>query len=786
MWGENGEMPTKHQSSSSADGRVSGLLLASLCALVAALGCLAAPGLARAGTCSNEEFRTGAAANLPDCRGYELVTPPFKEAALSSLENGGLGPRGFFGMSANGLHVDLFSVGDFGDAQSALSANSYELSRTESGWGERNIDLPAAEFPASSPIATTPEFNKVLYEARSASESIYDKDLWLREAGGTMVDLGPFYSPASTVGPPGSGGGLVGRPGEQGVNGFLVGASTDLSHVVFEASGWPGDGNGNLFEYVEGQGGPPALVSATPAGEPCRAEKLNAEGVPNTHLDEKDVSADGSTVFFGIEPGGCPSGGPTVNELYARIDAARTVAISEPSAVDCSACDTSPGVLAAASFDGASADGSKVFFTTTQPLLGSDPSANVYEYDFDAPQASSADPDGRIVPVSAGDWGVGGAQVQEVLKVSEDGSRVYFTAAGALSGARNTQGAAPIEGEPNLYVFERDAQFPGGRLSFIATTGAIGSASVTPADGQFVVFTSSAKGITPGDTSTAPQVFEYDAGSGSHPPTLVRVSIGQNGFNDNGNTDRFYAEIPPEEYDLPRAVSENGEYVVFQSPDGLTPAALNGWRGEYERLTQAGNRVKEAYYAQNVYEYHDGDVYLVSDGQDTSYNSTSIRAHPNGVGELGEVVSSVRVRGLSPSGDDIFFETDDRLAPQDLDTQVDLYDARIEGGFPAPVSLLPGCSGDACQGQLSSTPTLLSPGSESQAGESPPLVAEPAAASKPKSKALTPAQKLANALRTCKKNKAPKQREACEKRAHKQYPTAKKAQKASDKKKDRS
>ena len=48
-------------------------------------------------------------------------------------------------------------------------------------------------------------------------------------------------------------------------------------------------------------------------------------------------------------------------------------------------------------FVGASEDGSKVFFETTQPLLGGDTSNNIYEYDFDAP------PGERIVRVSGGD-----------------------------------------------------------------------------------------------------------------------------------------------------------------------------------------------------------------------------------------------------------------------------------------------------------------------------------------------------------------------------------------------
>ena len=55
---------------------------------------------------------------------------------------------------------------------------------------------------------------------------------------------------------------------------------------------------------------------------------------------------------------------------------------------------------------------------------------------------------------------------------------------------------------------------------------------LTP-DGSFLVFVSSTDHLTPDDTSTAPQVFEYDAQTGA----LVRVSIGQDGYNDNGNTD---------------------------------------------------------------------------------------------------------------------------------------------------------------------------------------------------------------------------------------------------------
>ena len=122
-------------------------------------------------------------------------------------------------------------------------------------------------------------------------------------------------------------------------------------------------------------------------------------------------------------------------------------------------------------------------------------------------------------------------------------------------------------------------------------------------------------------------------------------------------------------------------------------------------------------YAKNVYEYHDGNVYLISDGHDLN------------------VVPPVSLEGTDASGDDVFFNTADQLAPQDTDTDEDVYDARVDGGFPAP-ALAPECAGDACQGPLSPTPTLLAPGSEFQAGEAAPLAAPaPVVAPKPAVKA---------------------------------------------------
>jgi len=111
--------------------------------------------------------------------------------------------------------------------------------------------------------------------------------------------------------------------------------------------------------------------------------------------------------------------------------------------------------------------------------------------------------------------------------------------------------------------------------------------------------------------------------------------------------------------------------------------------------------------------------------------------------------------------------------PQDTDTQYSWYDAREEGGFPAP-ALEAGCSGEACQGAPGVPPGLPSLGGSAVTaggGNLPP----PPPATKAKAKPLTRAQKLAKALAVCRRLKRAK-RHACEVKAKRAYgPKAKKS-----------
>jgi hypothetical protein len=186
-------------------------------------------------------------------------------------------------------------------------------------------------------------------------------------------------------------------------------------------------------------------------------------------------------------------------------------------------------------------------------------------------------------------------------------------------------------------------------------------ANVSP-DGRFLVFTSHAR-LTPDDTSIsgAQQVFRYDAQTGD----LIRISVGNDGFDDNGNRStrtpcvvhNFCSEdgeiaaplhLYGEGLRRDSTMSDNGSYVFFESPVGLTPQALDD--------ASAGSYLGIPLYAENVYEWHDGHVYLISDGRDTG---------------LGQRCPGSCLFGSDSSGANVFFSTVDSLVPQDVDTELD-------------------------------------------------------------------------------------------------------------------
>jgi hypothetical protein len=146
-----------------------------------------------------------------------------------------------------------------------------------------------------------------------------------------------------------------------------------------------------------------------------------------------------------------------------------------------------------------------------------------------------------------------------------------------------------------------------------------------------------------------------------------------------------------------------------------------------------------------VYEYEDGQVYLLAAGS----------AHEE-------------LFGADPSGDNVFFTTSEPLVAQDTDTGQDLYDARVDGGFPAP-AVPAECKGETCQAPVAPAPALGAPASAVFAGPGNLLSSAPVTPVTPKAKPLTRAQKLARALKACRREKSKRSRASCEKRARAKY-----------------
>jgi hypothetical protein len=720
-------------------------LLRSRGVLAAVLGLAILPALSgSASACPNEVLRLELqSGQLPDCRAYELVSPPYKEGAFISSA---------FAVSPDGSRFIGGSLGAFAGAAEDIpvgDANvagvAYLFSRDGSGWVPTSLVPPASAYVSDGMFDASAELGSSLWElALPQPEGV--TSFYREQPVGTFTKIGPATPAPEVV--------------NKRMYGYL-GASADLSHVLFSilpGLRWPFDstveGRGTLYEYVgveqPGEGRAPELVGVNGGSTALISQcgtRLGSSGSEDNEAKGSmynAISASGERIFFTAvgkdEAPGCTGAAPLVGELFAREESPgeelRTVPISEPSRAECEACVIG-GELKDAVFQGASLDGSKVFFTTEQELLPGAVGENLYEYDFDAPEGERIS---RIsVPAS------GEAQVQGLARIAEDGSHAYFVAKGVLTETPNGVGNKAIAGADNLYVYERDELFPTGRMSFVATLLPGDSTDWQRADerpviasgnGDFLVFASIADLTNEGLGGVGPQtqVFQYNAVTGG----LLRASIGQNGYNDNDRSPLIGSRIVngfPSAYSYAQvdsAASANGAQapedgaVFFESPDALTPQALSDQPNSLNELVP------------NIYEFSAGSVYLLSDGHDVS----TVNSNPGSY-----------LAGSDPSGGDVFFFTADSLIPQDGDTQQDLYDARVEGGFPVPV--LPAtCSGETCRG--APAPALaLSPlgGSATQAAEAEavPAVAAP---SKTTSKA-----KLKKKQKAKKKHKVVKRRQ---------------------------
>lgn len=578
-------------------------------------------------TCPNAAVRAqNNSLDLPDCRAYEMVSAPFKAGFPARL-------RAF---SDEGI-VTYVSTGGFADSpQGTLLTIFYHAERASAGW-----------------TTTSSAQSDVIYDAQTTG--LYGESADLRQS---LWAMSRRDVPGDTLGfwlrsPDG----VFTRVGDASLQGYLPVVeplvSDDLSHVVFRFGTAGGAFETALWEHVGTGNGLPRAVSVDNQGQPATNDSC-----------PKSISGDGRVIVFSLGDG-CDGG---LLSLRARVGGVATVAVSD------SECTRTPADergacngVAPALYAGAAADGSRVFFTTTQQLVNEDTDAtnDLYACDIPAGVPAPVGSANRCASLAQVSGAASKAQVENAVAVSRDGSRVYFVAQGVLASNLGVGGVGASAGVPNLYLWERDGGDPVGQTRFVAGLGSSGNdltrAQMTP-DGRYLLFTTANPLVTAGvgaDSDLMTDVYRYDADT----PAIVRVSTSVAGGGANGG---FGAASSAR-----RSMTADGSTVIFSTAEALSRSDTNG--------------------VVDVYAWHDGHVSMIS------RDGVNIAAGYNDDFAV-----------ITPSGRDIYFTTASAVVAADGDASIDLYDARIGGGFE-PAKTPPECSGDACQGQHGLPPLLTAP-----------------------------------------------------------------------------
>jgi hypothetical protein len=627
--------------------------------------------------CPNEALRAeNNSLSLPECRAYEQVTPSNK-AGYPAIR---------FTYSDDGPAVGYLShagnIANSGQGSAGAGLNHYVSVRSSTGWETlSNLNGPSGSLysepdalnATTVPQAYSSDLRSSLWWTNPHGESRIENYAYLRKPDGSFALIG--------------GGSIHRLPFGAGEEAFKF-SSVDLSHVVIGTS-YIGDApyGPGLYEFVGTGNGAPHRVDLDNSGQPISECPAN-EPFESPSAVGKAMSTDGRTIFL-VTLGGCGGAGPPADEVWARVDGTTSFDISQS---QCTRSVSDPGGVcnapADATFQGAATNGSRVFFTTTQQLVNADTDQTNDLYACDIPAGTptptgTANPCPSLTEVSGG---VSGARVEAASRsradnggqkplagflplVSPDGSTVFFVAQGVLATNHDAFGQPSMSGNFNLYAWREDASHPAGQTTFIGRLNSLNDVTgQSTSDGHYFAFTA-ASPLVPTDTDSARDVYRYNDEDG----VLVRVSTNTSGVG--GNVDGLDATLdetgndPEQSTPTPgRAVSSDGSAIVFSTSDPLSPLDHNG--------------------AEDVYLWKDGRVSLIS---------------PGSVGGGGSEAA------ISGEGQDIYFATRQQLTSGDGDDVLDVYDARIGGGFTA-LQQTASCLGEACQPKAAELPTDSAPG----------------------------------------------------------------------------
>lgn len=611
--------------------------------------------------CPNAQFRVGPSAPLPDCRAYEMVSPVEKNngdvIALPNISNL---PASFDRSAVAGGKLTYSAYRSFGDAQSSPYTSQYLATRDPNlGWVSHGIS-PARgiNILPSGPTLDT-EF-KMFSSDLCRGWLLHDSDPIL--APGAIEGFANFYrrdecaavnfEALTTTSPPNS------TPRQ--FTPELQGVTADGSGAIFRTDVAPFPGTGKFLVYGA-RGGELRQICVLPNGSPtssgCSAGTASG-GLSDgrSHAVSHAMSEDGSRIFWS-------NSGAGTGQIFVRMN-------PFSSGTECSK-KTAPCTILVGNgqFWTASANGSVALFTTATGDLT----------EFKVGEQKST---------------VIAHQVLGVLGASEDATLVYFLSKESIGG----KGTA---GKPNLYLHDA------GGFTFIATLAAADATRTT-------------LGGIPTPINVEPS--KHSSRVSPNGSFLALMSVGRLTGYDNTdlNSEQPDAEVfvfdsvadrlacvscdPTNARPAGRDVTAAGQSFWAA---GLLPTIpsqlyssnvlLNQGRLFFETFSQLVARDVNG--ARDVYEFEPGsaeecgaagaELFLASAGGCISLIS------PGQGGNESELAESAFI-DASADGADVFIATDSSLVPQDPGL-VDIYDARINGGFPPPPAPIPGCEGEGCQ-----------------------------------------------------------------------------------------
>lgn len=628
-------------------------------------------GAPASGPCPNEAIREEQHSTfLPECRAYEMVSPPDKNGAGVSAVGAG------FVASTDGNGLAYLSQGSYGDTVGSgfYGTTTYLARRAGDGWVNHAItptpryDHEGANYGSTIFSSFSGDLSRAVVSGRDlpGTATPFDGTVTLYGENTATRDLSVLPTPLA--------GESVPSP-EAFKRSYLFSfvrqqvpaASADSRQIAFNASvpllsdvplteDSEGHVEGAYPEVYEWDDGALRLASILPNGDPALGAQLATPIPPGGELTEhyrQTVSPDGTRILF------MASG-----QLFMRIDHTRTAWISK------SENQSFAGQADEVILQEVTGDSRHVIFDTTSPLLEEDEDngPDLYLY-TDGPDPEH-EPNLQLVS----DRGNAPGFIENgtsVVGSSSDATRIYFLAGHGEIRAWHDG----VSVQAATHAIPKDDPIFG--LS--ATNTAPGGARVTP-DGRYLAFFAS---------GSAPphELFLYDG---------VRDTLMCASCRSKAETEAIEAEAG-EPVDEPNVT--------------LSPRAYKG-----SKLDIRGARPR--------FLAPDGRVFF------TSGPTPLIRQDRNGTDDVyvydpATETQSLISSGISPeksqfadassNGGDIFIITTQKLVGADKDGSYDVYDVRAGGGFSEPQPIGAPCSGEVCQGNIPLGPPLPSQAS-SQSG----------------------------------------------------------------------